>query len=216
MAWIVDFSAAEETTMWANRRTIARNLGIALSPVALLGLSAPAALAFTFETFDFDGALFALPQAEPETLRIVINVPARRLFLIEGSTLLASWPVAVGRPTTPTPVGRFQILQKAKDPTWAPKGRPSVPPGPKNPLGNRWMRISENGYGIHATNDPGSIGFARSHGCIRMQVVDAEALYERVSVGTPVEIVYQLHGWDEELGSVTYPDLYAHGKETPS
>ena len=35
-------------------------------------------------------------------------------------------------------------------------------------------------------------------------------------VGTPVEIVYRLHGWDEELGAVTYPDLYAHGKETHS
>ncbi len=202
--------------MWTDRRTIARSLGIALSPVALLAASAPAALAFTFETFDFDGAVVALPAVPPETLHIVINVPARRLFLVEGSTLVASWPVAVGRPATPTPVGRFQILQMAKDPTWAPRGRPSVPPGPRNPLGNRWMRISEDGYGIHATNDPKSIGFARSHGCIRMQVADAEALYERVLVGTPVEIVYQLHGWEDEVGPVTYPDLYAHGKETPS
>ncbi len=200
--------------MWTDRRTIARSLGVALSPVALLAASAPAALAFTFETFDFDGAVIALPVAPPETLHIVINVPARRLFLIEGSTLVASWPVAVGRPATPTPVGRFQILQMTKDPTWAPRGRPSVPPGPRNPLGNRWMRISKDGYGIHATNDPGSIGFARSHGCIRMQVADAEALYARVLVGTPVEIVYQLHGWEDEVGPVTYPDLYALAVQT--
>jgi L,D-transpeptidase ErfK/SrfK len=70
----------------------------------------------------------------------------------------------VGRPWTQTPRGSFRILQKAKDPTWAPKGRPAVPPGPGNPLGNRWMRISPSGYGIHATNEPNSIGQARSHG----------------------------------------------------
>ena len=129
--------------------------------------------------------------------------------------LVASWPIAVGKPSTPTPVGSFRILQMAKDPTWAPKGGPVVPPGPRNPLGTRWMRISENGYGIHATNDPASIGHARSKGCIRMQVADAEALYARVSIGTPVEIVYELHGWEDERGAVTWPDLYALASETP-
>jgi lipoprotein-anchoring transpeptidase ErfK/SrfK len=199
--------------MWTDRRTIARALTIALIP-ALHAATAPAALAFTFEALDLGGAIVSVPAPEAETLRIVINVPARRLFLVEGPRLVDTWPVAVGKPATPTPVGRFQILQMAKDPTWAPKGRPAVPPGPHNPLGTRWMRISADGYGIHATNDPGSIGHARSHGCVRMRVADAEALYERVSVGTPVEIVYEIHGWEDDIGPVTYPDLYALAVET--
>ena len=195
--------------MWTDRRTLARTLTLVLAPAALLAGGASAAFAFSFEALDLGGALVSIPAPTPETLRIVINVPARRLFLVAGPRLVESWPVAVGTPATPTPVGRFQILQMAKDPTWAPRGRPAVPPGPRNPLGTRWMRITEDGYGIHATNDPGSIGQARSHGCIRMQVADAESLYARVSVGTPVEIVYDVHGWEDDIGPVTYPDLYA-------
>jgi len=194
--------------MWTHRRTLTFALA------TLLAFNAPAAHAFSFETFDFDGVTLVLPSSPVESLRIVINLPARRLALVEGETLVASWPVAVGKPTTPTPVGSFRILQMAKDPTWAPKGGPIVPPGPHNPLGTRWMRISESGYGIHATNDPKSIGHARSKGCIRMQVADAEALYARVSVGTPVEIVYELQGWEDGKGPVSYPDLYAQGPQT--
>ncbi|MGH7724136.1 MAG: L,D-transpeptidase [Candidatus Eiseniibacteriota bacterium] len=143
-----------------------------------------------------------------DTVRVVINVPARRLRLVRGNELVRAYPVAVGRPDSPTPTGQFRILQKTKDPTWAPKGRKPVPPGPQNPLGHRWMRISEDGYGIHATNEPGSIGRARSHGCIRMSRSDAEDLFERVTIGTPVEIVYELNGYDDEGEPALHDDVY--------
>ena len=195
--------------MWTHRRTQI------LALAALLAFNAPVAHAFSFETLDFDGVTLVLPAPQAESLRIVINLPARRLALVEGETLVASWPVAVGKPSTPTPVGNFRILQMAKDPTWAPKGGPVVPPGPHNPLGTRWMRISADGYGIHATNDPRSIGHARSKGCIRMHVADAEDLYARVAVGIPVEIVYELQGWEDGRGPVSYPDLYATDPQTP-
>ena len=104
----------------------------------------------------------------------------------------------------------------AKDPTWAPRGRKAVPPGPANPLGTRWMRVTADGYGIHATNDPASIGHARSKGCIRMRTEDAEAVFAQVQRGTRVDIVYELEGWDDALGHVVYPDLYALAVETRS
>ena len=151
-----------------------------------------------------------LPPPPAESLRIVINVPGRSLHLVEGERLVARYPVAVGRPATPTPRGTFRILQMAKDPTWAPKGGPVVGPGPGNPLGTRWMRISADGYGIHATNDPASIGHARSKGCIRMRREDAEAVFAQVQRGIRVDIVYELDGWDETAAEpVRYPDLYA-------
>jgi lipoprotein-anchoring transpeptidase ErfK/SrfK len=161
----------------------------------------------TEDHFDLEGDTWGAPIAD-DSLRIVINVPARRLTLVEGRTFVKAYPVAVGRPWTPTPRGSFRILQKAKDPTWAPKGRPAVPPGPKNPLGPRWMRISPDGYGIHATNDPGSIGKVRSHGCIRMNPADAEELFDLVPLGTPVEIVYDLAGYDDAGQPVRYEDVY--------
>ena len=69
--------------------------------------------------------------------------------------------------------------------------RASAPfrPGPNNPLGTRWMGLSAPGVGIHGTDEPGSIGWNASHGCIRMQVVDSEWLFTKVRVGTTVFIV---------------------------
>jgi len=43
--------------------------------------------------------------------------------------------------------------------------------------------------GIHGTPDPASIGYSASHGCIRMRIPEAEWVFERVKVGTPVFIV---------------------------
>jgi hypothetical protein len=45
------------------------------------------------------------------------------------------------------------------------------------------------GYGIHGTNEPKSIGKAASHGCIRMAQADLEEFYELVTVGDAVQIV---------------------------
>jgi hypothetical protein len=78
------------------------------------------------------------------------------------------------------------------------------------------MRISPDGYGIHATNEPGSIGLARSHGCIRMSREDAEDLFDRVRVGTPVEIVYDLDGYDEDGRPTRFVDLYHLGGDARS
>ena len=104
--------------------------------------------------------------------------------------------VATGQAIYPTPLGRFQIIVKWKNPTWYPptqdawaKGLKPVPPGPDNPLGTRWMGISSPGVGIHGTDEPASIGYSESHGCIRMLVPDAEWLFDHVTVGTPVFIV---------------------------
>ena len=188
-------------------------LAASIAFIALIAL--PHVARATEDHFDLEGDTWGAPIAS-DSLRIVINVPARQLTLIEGNTFVKAYPVAVGRPWTQTPRGSFHILQKAKDPTWAPKGRPAVPPGPNNPLGHRWMRISPDGYGIHATNEPGSIGKARSHGCIRMSREDAEDLFDRVPLGTPVEIVYDLAGYDAAGEPVTYADLYGlAAKEAP-
>ena len=196
------------------RHMLAKTLVAAAIGLALAVANAAVAGA-TEDHFDLPGDSWGTPVAA-DSLRIIINVPARRLSLVEGGTLVRAYPVAVGRPRTQTPRGEFRILQKAKDPTWAPKGRPAVPPGPNNPLGHRWMRISPDGYGIHATNEPGSIGLARSHGCIRMSREDAEDLFERVMVGTPVEIVYDLDGYDEAGQPTRFADLYHLGGDARS
>jgi lipoprotein-anchoring transpeptidase ErfK/SrfK len=98
-------------------------------------------------------------------------------------------------PAHPTPIGTFRIITKQKNPVWNPPdsawaaGMGPIPPGPGNPLGTRWMGLNSPGIGMHGTPAPSSIGTAASHGCIRMKIPDAEDLFDRVFVGTPVQIV---------------------------
>jgi hypothetical protein len=121
---------------------------------------------------------------------IVVSLEDRRLALLEDGKVVKTYPVAVGKSSTPSPAGTFTIERRVMNPTYSHHGR-IVPPGPNNPVGSRWMGLSIKGYGIHGTNVPSSIGKAASHGCIRMGKADVEDLYSRVAVGDEVELVGQ-------------------------
>ncbi len=124
------------------------------------------------------------------TRRIVVSFPDRKLALIEGSTVIKVYDIAVGKPSTPSPTGEFQIINHIANPTWYGPDK-IVGPGAGNPVGTRWMGLSVKGYGIHGTNAPASIGKAASHGCIRMRNRDVEELFELVGVGVTVELDQQ-------------------------
>jgi len=64
------------------------------------------------------------------------------------------------------------------------------------------MGLSRQGYGIHGTNVPESIGHAASHGCIRMRTRDAEELFELVRAGDSVEITRGRTGGESALALV--------------
>ena len=65
-----------------------------------------------------------------------------------------------------------------------------IPAGGSNPLGTRWIGLDIKHIGIHGTDAPASIGYRRSHGCIRMRNRDVEELFEWLRPGDVVE----LHG----------------------
>jgi lipoprotein-anchoring transpeptidase ErfK/SrfK len=123
-----------------------------------------------------------------ERRRIVISITDRKLVLFEGERVLRVYDVAVGKRSTPSPQGKFAIINRVPNPTWYGPAGVVVAPGKSNPLGSRWMGLSAKGYGIHGTNVPTSIGQAASHGCIRMRRHDLEELFELVTVGTIVEL----------------------------
>jgi lipoprotein-anchoring transpeptidase ErfK/SrfK len=127
---------------------------------------------------------------------IVVNRGANTLRLYNGKRLVRTFRVATGQAIYPTPAGIWRIVDKQRDPWWYPptydawaKGLSPVPPGPSNPLGTRWMGLNAPGVGIHGTDAPTSIGYSASHGCIRMQVPEAEWLFEHVRVGTTVVVL---------------------------
>jgi lipoprotein-anchoring transpeptidase ErfK/SrfK len=119
---------------------------------------------------------------------IVVSLEDRKLALIEDGQVKKIYTVAVGRPSTPSPVGTFTIERRVMNPTYSHNGQ-IVEPGPNNPVGTRWMGLSIHGYGIHGTNVPNSIGKASSHGCIRMAKADLEEFYPQVRVGDTVELI---------------------------
>jgi lipoprotein-anchoring transpeptidase ErfK/SrfK len=126
---------------------------------------------------------------------IVIRRSSNRLLLYNGMKYRRFFAVATGQTQYPTPLGRFKIVVKWRNPWWYPPASPwaagqrPVPPGPDNPLGTRWMGLSAPGVGIHGTPSDGSIGYSVSHGCIRMHIPQAEWLFNHVAIGTTVFIV---------------------------
>jgi lipoprotein-anchoring transpeptidase ErfK/SrfK len=126
---------------------------------------------------------------------IVIRRNSNKLFLYTGTKYRRFFVVATGQSQYPTPLGRFTIVVKWKNPWWYPpnspwaQGQKPIPPGPNNPLGTRWMGLSAPGVGIHGTPSDASIGYSVSHGCIRMHIPQAEWLFNHVEIGTTVFIV---------------------------
>jgi lipoprotein-anchoring transpeptidase ErfK/SrfK len=126
---------------------------------------------------------------------VVILRGSNRLLFFDDAKLVRWFGVATGQAAYPTPLGNYEIVNMQRNPWWYPppsgwaKDSDPVPPGPGNPLGTRWMGISAPYVGIHGTPDAASIGYSASHGCIRMRIPDAEWLFRRVEIGTPVFIV---------------------------
>jgi L,D-transpeptidase ErfK/SrfK len=152
-------------------------------------------------------AVQAFAQQTPVKREIVVSLEDRQLALIEDGEVKKVYPVAVGKPSTPSPVGTFTIERRVVNPTYSHSGK-TVSPGPNNPVGTRWMGLSIHGYGIHGTNEPKSIGKAASHGCIRMAKADLEELYPLVAVGDTVRLVGQRN---EETAR-----LFGEGKPAPA
>lgn len=108
-------------------------------------------------------------------LRILVDVPDSRLYLLDGDKLIKEYKCATGKPTTPSPIGVWKIVGKDN---WG------------EGFGGYWMgfNVPWGKFGIHGTIYPNSIGWQSSKGCIRMNNKDVAELYKIVRVGTTVTI----------------------------
>ncbi len=106
--------------------------------------------------------------------KISIVKSARLLTISDADTPIYQYPIAIGKPSTPTPVGNYVIATKINNPGGL--------------LGSRWLGLNYDAYGIHGTNKPWLIGEMVSNGCIRMHNDNVEILYSLVILGTPVYI----------------------------
>lgn len=138
----------------------------------------------------------------PFTTGLVVDLLRLRLYWLREGSLVASYPIAAGRPAWDTPAGVYKVVGRRRDPTWyvppsiqremLAQGQPvrkRVPPGPENPLGKFWLQLSAPGIGIHGTNAPWSVGRYATHGCIRLHEEHIARLFQEIPDGTPVAIV---------------------------
>ena len=106
--------------------------------------------------------------------KILIDISKKVLYLKDEDTIVKTYSIAVGKPESPTPKGKYKIIEMYQN--------------PGGPFGSRWMRFFKT-FGIHGTDSPWSIGYAASHGCVRMNNKDVNELYSLVRIGTEVEII---------------------------
>ena len=134
----------------------------------------------------------ATPETADQTVRLRLSLSDRRVYVYRGETVEASYPVAIGRAGWETPPGEFSVFSQIVDPGWTnPFTNEVAPPGPDNPLGERWIGFWSDGnnvIGFHGTPNRNSVGKAASHGCVRMYNEDVRALYDVVAIGTLVTV----------------------------
>jgi lipoprotein-anchoring transpeptidase ErfK/SrfK len=119
--------------------------------------------------------------------RIVADLSARRLTLFRDGSAVRRVTVGIGAPATPTPTGRFYVNQRlipgSKAGPWGPA---ALGVSAFSPTLRAWTQGGP--VAIHGTNDPGSIGRAASHGCLRVRNALMLKLYAATPAGTPVLI----------------------------
>ncbi|HEV2145996.1 MAG TPA: L,D-transpeptidase [Longimicrobiaceae bacterium] len=144
---------------------------LAIGAVALAGsASTPLSL---------DSRAAAEVPGRASSVRVVVDLSDRELYVISGENVERTYSVAVGKPDHPTPKGTFRIQRVIWNPRWVPpdaswaKGKKARAPGdPQNPMGRVKMFFKEPDYFIHGTHAEDSLGRAESHGCIRMRNAD--------------------------------------------
>lgn len=123
-----------------------------------------------------------------EKMSIVVDKSMNILTLKSADKIVKTYRVATGVNNC-TPVGTFKVINKIVNPPWYTTGGVIPPDNPKNILGSRWLGLSAQGYGIHGTTEPQSIGSQATSGCVRMKNAEVEELYSLVPEGSEVVIV---------------------------
>lgn len=145
-----------------------------------------------------------LKQATQDNTHIVVSIPKQRAYLMVDDQVVADGPVSTGRRGHESPTGHLHVLEKDPDhhsniygDFVDSSGRvvrggvsariDSAPSGTHfagAPM--RWfLRLTDEGVGMHVGILP---GYPASHGCIRQSSDGAKLFYDRVKVGTPVDV----------------------------
>lgn len=137
----------------------------------------------------------------PAIAKIAISVAGNSFTAFDANNnVVFHAPTTLGNKYDPSPNETVKIVAIARNPNFhyqptlfheVPDSDPEahLKPGPNNPVGRVWMALSKPHFGIHGTENPESIGYASSHGCVRLTNWDAVEVSNRVSKGVEVSFV---------------------------
>ncbi len=128
----------------------------------------------TWQAIGFIGAKTSNGKLPAGRVEVLVELDSLTLTVLVDRKPFRSFPVAIGKLETPSPVGSWKVVSKGY---WT-KGK------------TNWLGLSVpyGIYGIHGTNQPWSIGRRASNGCIRMYNHHLETVYQWIKQGTPVYV----------------------------
>jgi lipoprotein-anchoring transpeptidase ErfK/SrfK len=142
----------------------------------------------------------------PNVARAPLPAPLARVEIDRGEGSVRGWsakgkllfwlPSTVGSPELPSPHGPLAVQSIERDPRYhydprvlrdVPASRPDavLAPGPNSPVGVLWAQLSRPHVGIHGAPDPELVGYAQSHGCVRLTNWDARWIAGLLRPGMP-------------------------------
>jgi lipoprotein-anchoring transpeptidase ErfK/SrfK len=132
-------------------------------------------------------------------VRVVVSKKTSSLTVYDDKDqIIFHAPVTSGSEHDPLPLGNWVITAITRNPTYnynpslfwdadPANARVTIAAGPNNPVGDVWIDLNKPHYGIHGTPQPARIGYAESHGCVRLTNWDALEVAALVAKGTTVE-----------------------------
>ena len=163
------------------------------------------------------GATINVPNVRPplttdqhDIAKVVISIAGNSFNAFDAnSNLIFHAPTTLGAGYDPSPDETVKVVKIFDypafhyDPTLYHEVPDSMPDahlkaGPNSPVGVVWMALSKAHYGIHGTKSPDEIGYASSHGCVRLTNWDAAEVEHRISQGVLVSFV-DTHGTDAKV-----------------
>jgi lipoprotein-anchoring transpeptidase ErfK/SrfK len=140
-------------------------------------------------------------QDRPDIARIVVSIGGNTFNAFDAAgNLIFHAPTTLGSQYDPSPNETVKVQKITFTPHFhyqptlfheVPDDEPeaNLAPGPNSPVGVVWVALTKPHFGIHGTSDPDSIGYASSHGCVRLTNWDAEEVGHRVIPGVEVQFL---------------------------
>jgi lipoprotein-anchoring transpeptidase ErfK/SrfK len=154
------------------------------------------------------GATINVPNVRPpmtadqkDITKVVISIAGNSFNAFDAAgNMIFHAPSTLGAGYDPSPDETLHVVKIIPDPHFhydptlyheVPDSMPDahLSPGPNSPVGVVWIALSKEHYGVHGTNDPEAIGYASSHGCVRLTNWDASEVEHRISEGVEISFV---------------------------